>query len=147
MGVVYACGGYGVPSGCVFRVGRKLEPKVAQYKESLSHVEEKRLLKDALVGTYIPEQKSQEYINRASKRRKRDKDDLHFDEYSKVQSTRPHERKVEPNYGKGMEMLKMMGWSGGQGLGQQGDGISQPIQLAPKLNKLGIGAVEKKNKK
>ena len=43
---------------------------------------------------------------------------------------------------KGNELLKKMGWTGGA-LGQQGDGITEPVGIRIKRDNKGLGASER----
>jgi hypothetical protein len=42
--------------------------------------------------------------------------------------------------GVGGAMLRQMGWRGGQGLGKLGDGLAEPVAVAPRARHAGLGA-------
>ncbi|RMY69906.1 hypothetical protein D0863_06135 [Hortaea werneckii] len=45
----------------------------------------------------------------------------------------------KPSYGKGMDLLQKSGWSAGQGLGSQGEGMAAPIDQAVYAAGVGLG--------
>lgn len=79
------------------------------------------------------------YTNRAKMRRLRDGKIL-IDEFGKTKKI--VKAAVVPSYGKGMDMLKKMGWRDGNGLGINQEGEVTIVEGVVKKNKFGIGKIQ-----